>query len=104
MRGRPKYSNPMKTVLDPSDYPKAWAEYQRRWRAAWIIPLLLLALSLATAFPKGNPSPWLFIVTVVAYGVFYIRFVSWPCPRCGRQYTRSTRTGIFRSKEYPYCR
>ncbi len=71
---------------------------------AWIVPLLLLGSYLVSAFvSRGKPWTWLLVSALVAYAVLYIRFIRWPCPRCGNQSTRPSSHGIFCSKRCTFC-
>lgn len=94
----------MKSADQISDYSHAWAEYNRRWRAAWAVPLLLFGCYLATAFVNdGKPWTWILVLAVLTYVVLYIRFIGWPCPRCKRQFTMSTQRGVFRARSCIHC-
>jgi len=88
----------LKSHLIASDYPRAWAEYNQRWVAAWAIPLALVAVGLATEIVTG-----FLIAALVAYAVLYLRFVKWPCPRCGEPFTMGDAHRIVRSKHCINC-
>lgn len=101
---RPNDFTQMKSTLKTSDYPRAWAEYKNRWRAAWAIPLLLLGCYIATGILNtGKPLTWVLVAAFLAYVVLYIRFLRWPCPRCGHPFTVATPRGVFRASKCTYC-
>ena len=93
-----RYLKGMKSRIDIAEYPRAWAEYNGRWYASWMIPLVLVACAVACHF-QG----WLMIAALVAYTFFYLRFVYWPCPRCGKQFTKADWRRIERSKRCLNC-
>jgi hypothetical protein len=94
----------LKSQLQLSEYPRAWADYNRRWYAAWMIPLALLACYLASAFAAaGRPLTWILIAAFAVYVVLYLRFVRWPCPRCGKHFTMPDGRSMFRAKKCTYC-
>jgi hypothetical protein len=94
----------MKSRLDVSQYPQAWEEYNRRWILAWTIPLALVAGYFGSGLASGR-WPWsgLLILAFLSYAILYIRFVRWPCPRCGRPFTPPMRTGVIRAKACMFC-
>src|SRR5580698_3118595 len=89
--------NALDGKLDISQYPAAWAEYRRRWLAAWAIPLTIVAPCIL-----GGRWRILVVVAVIAYVPLYVRFVHWPCPRCGLQFTMPDRV-LRRAKKCMYC-
>gem|GEM_PF-3402175 len=94
----------MKSRLQAAKYPSAWTEYDRRFYTAWIVPLLILLCYLGTALPKDSRQlTWVLISAVVAYTILYIRFIRWPCPRCGKRFTMPDPRRIIRSKKCSYC-
>lgn len=44
------YMKDMKSRIDIAEYPRAWAEYNGRWYASWMIPLVLVACAVACHF------------------------------------------------------
>ena len=94
----------MKSQLDISEYPHAWAEYTRRWLAAWVVPLFLVICYVGSEAVTGR-HPWtgLLIAAFVTYVILYLRFVRWPCPRCGKRVTMPEAHRIVRAKKCPYC-
>jgi DNA-directed RNA polymerase subunit RPC12/RpoP len=105
--------------LPVSEYPNAWAKYNRRWVAAWLIlPIVILYAMVAVIFEfhHGPTSEGSVIVSVAAIMavqlVLYFRFTQWPCPRCGKPFHRwfeeSQRRIIYatlfsRSERCQYC-
>jgi endogenous inhibitor of DNA gyrase (YacG/DUF329 family) len=94
----------VKSQLDIPEYPRAWAEYTRRWLAAWVLPLLLVICYVGSERVTGR-HPWtgLLIAAFVTYLILYLRFVQWPCPRCGKRVTMPEAHRIVRAKKCPYC-
>ena len=92
----------LKSQLQTNDYRRAWVEYNRRWYAAWVIPLALVLVALLTF--NSRALGWMLMAAVLAYGFLYVRFVRWPCPRCGEGFTMPTVRGVFRAEKCTYCR
>ena len=87
-------------MIDPSvpEYSRAWVAYQRRWLAAWVIPLILVICYVASGFRTV-----LLVIAFGAYVVFYLRFIYWPCPRCGKRFTMAEAHRIVRAEKCIYC-
>lgn len=89
---------------ESQQYAPAWAEYNRRWFAAWLIPLALLLCYLASAVDtSGHPKTWILVVAFGVYAALYLRFIRWRCPRCGRRFTTPDPYSMRRSKACRYC-
>jgi hypothetical protein len=81
--------------LPVSEYPRAWAEYNRRWVFMWLGFLALAAyfvwvmIVVKSHFPNLSKSErkllWgvLFVPGLIVCMIPYFRFDAWPCPRCG---------------------
>jgi hypothetical protein len=87
-----------------SDYSRAWAEYNRRWAMAWSIPLIFLVCAfLIEMFISAEILGWTLGATFLVYCVLYLRFLRWPCPRCGKQFTMADMRRIERSDKCLQC-
>lgn len=66
----------VKSADSNSEYSHAWAEYHRRWLAAWTIPLFLIVCYVGNEIITHN-TPWVgwLIAAFVAYVFFYLRFM-----------------------------
>ena len=72
-----------------TDYAAAWAQYRRVRRSmlvAWLgpFPVVLFVIFNQHSLPYGTVIAWL--VALGWLGTFWhfnLRWVSWPCPRCG---------------------
>jgi hypothetical protein len=98
----------LKSRLPVSEYPQAWAEYNQRWYAAWIsLPLMFLSLLMAKAKLIGiGPAALAAIALAAAQLVLWLRFIQWPCPRCGNTFkSDATLHGkpIVRPDKCAYC-
>ena len=92
---------------NPVDYASAWVAYRKVRRSmliAWLGPAPILAVLIFNQdrIPHGTLIAWL--AGVAWMGVFLywnLRWVSWPCPRCGQPFI-SLLTPIHR--RCAYCR
>jgi len=74
---------------DPAQkYAAAWADYKRRRLIAYLVPAALLV----TSWPIRNYSKTapivLFAASIVAWWVLQGWYERWPCPRCGKRFTK----------------
>jgi hypothetical protein len=81
--------------LPVSEYTRAWATYNRRWVASWIILAIVILYAIMAAFfrpshgptSKGSLILWVAAIAAVQL-IFYFRFIQWPCPRCGKPFNQ----------------
>ncbi len=94
----------------PSENNNPWIEYdQRKKRCIWMLvgffPAVLLVGGIAvTWFDTATPM----MVCAAIWGVALIvtgrRFATWPCPRCGKEFsTKFGRSQAFFAKECLHC-
>jgi hypothetical protein len=106
--------NILKSRLPVSEYPRAWAEYNRRWYAMWLGFLALVAYAIiimflvTTYFSNASRSEkrnlgLLLIPGIVVCMIPYFRFDSWPCPRCGLSFSDIKRTMPVRPERCHFC-
>src|SRR5260370_34104338 len=82
-----------------------WAAYRRRRTLAWTIPVVLLIFAILKSSSGGSfVTPRIaFSAPIVAYAVLYLRFVRWPCPRCGKPFTQGQPYGLPYQKACQFC-
>lgn len=94
----------VKSRLDIAEYPRAWAEYNRRWYASWGVPLILVGCYISSwAFGGERIQTLLILAAGATYIALYLRFMRWPCPRCGEQFTMGHWRRIERSDRCINC-
>jgi ribosomal protein S27AE len=95
----------IKALVQSNDTRFVWAEYRRRRTVAWTIPLaLLIAAVMNSSSERKILNPRIaFSIPVLVYAALYIRFVRWPCPRCGEPFTMPQARGMPYQKNCPYC-
>lgn len=87
-----------------SEYPAAWAEYRKRRRLAWAVPLALLALYVGSGLARqGVPWTPLLVAAILSYGILLGRFVHWRCPRCGQPFTKVKLGGFPMMRQCASC-
>ena len=91
----------MRSRLPVSEYPRQWAEYNRRWYAAWTIPLALVLITLFALDHRAMA--WGLIIACLAYALLYTRFIRWPCPRCGYGFTKPNAYSMYRANCCKIC-
>jgi hypothetical protein len=97
------YNRPVQSHLPIEEYPKAWAEYQRRWLLSWVPSLIVFLFCAASATTGiGRPTP-LLLLAFAFYLVGYLRFISWHCPRCDKRFTFPDAHRIERSDSCLFC-
>lgn len=101
--------------LPLSQYPRAWAQYNRRWLLMWLGFLALIAycimilMFMHSHFPDFNKSErrtvfgFLMLPGIIACMLPYFWFNSWLCPRCGLSYSGDSKLPI-RAERCQFCR
>ena len=100
-----KFDCEVAITTNKSEFSQAWAEYRRRWLAAFAIPLFFVTCYIISGVISADSRPWtgFLMAALVAYVGLYLGFIRWPCPRCGRRFSTPRSYGIWRSTRCPYC-